>query len=327
VRLFLTGLIAAIGSALPGANSGALWHALLRNLLLQNAASADVDCGGTRANGTSGHPLDFAGGAAVDTSRLVHFGWRLRQLRSKRDLNVDDVMRETGVPSIVIVRYENGEALPSSSALDSLIRLYKPKANDANSVRDEHAWLFGQYGDRVEPNPVPGRVLVEEPTQRASCMYQPDGGIFLSYRRADDPAFAGRLYDRLKARFCRDRVFMDVDTIELGVDFVEELNTALSQCAALIAVIGPRWLAATNPFGQRRLHDPDDFVRLEIEHALQRNVRVIPVLVDSTPMPRRQDLPESLAPLVRRNGQTITHARFGSDSHDLISTLERILAG
>ena len=119
---------------------------------------------------------------------------------------------------------------------------------------------------------------------------------------------------------------MDVDSIELGVDFVEELERALGKCAVLIAIIGSRWPTAADPFGHRRLDDPDDFVRLEIERALARGIRVIPVLVDGAPMPRRQDLPESLAPLVRRNGHTMTHARFGSDSLELIGTLERILA-
>jgi hypothetical protein len=118
---------------------------------------------------------------------------------------------------------------------------------------------------------------------------------------------------------------MDVDTIELGADFVKELENALAQCVVLIAVIGKNWLAATDQFGGRRLDDPGDFVRLEIERALARNIRVIPILVDGTPMPRVADLPESMAPLVRRNGRQMSHARFGSDVLELVSTLERLI--
>jgi hypothetical protein len=150
-------------------------------------------------------------------------------------------------------------------------------------------------------------------------------GIFISYRRTDEPGFAGRLYDRLVAKLGDDYVFMDVDSIELGVDFAEELRKSLSQCAVFMTLIGKQWANATDPSGQRRLDDPDDFVRMEIERALDRNIRVIPILVEGAVMPRRQDLPESLAPLTRRNAHSMSHSHFGSDSLELIRTLERIL--
>src|SRR5690349_10570277 len=111
------------------------------------------------------------------------------------------------------------------------------------------------------------------------------GGIFVSYRRQDSSHLAGRLYDRLADRFGEDQVFMDVDTIEPGVDFAEEITRAVSACKVLLAVIGPNWLAATDERGCRRLDDPDDFVRLEIEAALARGVRVIPILADDAVMP------------------------------------------
>jgi hypothetical protein len=151
-------------------------------------------------------------------------------------------------------------------------------------------------------------------------------GIFISYRRLDEPGFAGRLYDRLEARFSKEQVFRDVDSIELGVDFAEELERVLNQCAALITVIGKNWLTAIDPFGYHRLDDPDDLVRLEIEIALARDIRVIPILVDGARMPASIDLPPTLAPLTRRNGCEMSHARFGSDVLELISTLERVLA-
>jgi hypothetical protein len=90
------------------------------------------------------------------------------------------------------------------------------------------------------------------------------GGIFISYRRQDASDVAGRLYDRLADRFGEDRVFMDVDTIELGVDFAEVITSAVGTCEVLLAVIGPGWATATDRDGRRRLDDPDDVVRLEV---------------------------------------------------------------
>jgi hypothetical protein len=100
------------------------------------------------------------------------------------------------------------------------------------------------------------------------------GGVFISYRREDASGMAGRLYDRLAARFGEDQVFMDVDRIGLGVDFAEVISQAVSTCDVLIAVIGQRWLTAIDEDNKRRLDDPDDFVRLEIEAALARDIRV-----------------------------------------------------
>jgi TIR domain len=104
------------------------------------------------------------------------------------------------------------------------------------------------------------------------------GRVFISYRRQESSGLAGRLYDRLAARFGDDRVFMDVDTIALGVDFAEVISQVVSSCEVLLAVIGPRWLTVTDEDGRRRLDDPDDLVRLEIAAALKRDIRVIPVL-------------------------------------------------
>jgi TIR domain len=101
----------------------------------------------------------------------------------------------------------------------------------------------------------------------------------------DTDHLAGRLYDRLADRFGEDRVFMDMDKIEPGVDFAEEISQAVAACQVLVAVVGPAWLTATDERGRRRLDDPGDFVRLEIETALTRDVRVIPVLAQGAVMP------------------------------------------
>jgi hypothetical protein len=118
---------------------------------------------------------------------------------------------------------------------------------------------------------------------------------------------------------------MDVDTIEPGVDFAEEISRAVTACQVLVAVVGPAWLTATDERGRRRLDDPDDFVRLEIETALTRGVRVIPVLAQGAVMPGREDLPESLAGLARRNALFIRHESFRSDAGRLVAAIEQVL--
>ncbi len=152
------------------------------------------------------------------------------------------------------------------------------------------------------------------------------GGIFVSYRRQESSHLAGRLYDHLANRFGEGQVFIDVDTIEPGVDFAEAIFRAVAACAVLLAVIGPDWLTVTDGRGRRRLDDPDDIVRLEIEAALARGVRVIPILVEGAVMPGGEDLPESLAGLARRNALFIRHESFRSDAGRLVTAIERVLA-
>lgn len=132
------------------------------------------------------------------------------------------------------------------------------------------------------------------------------GVIFLNYRRSDAAAWAGRLFDRLEERFGAERLFMDVDSIPAGRDVVEFLEEQVGQCDVCLAPIGPTWLSATNPeTDRRRLDDPNDFVRIEIVSALGRGVRVIPVLLEDTPVPPAERLPEPLRPLTRRRVDTL----------------------
>jgi hypothetical protein len=125
--------------------------------------------------------------------------------------------------------------------------------------------------------------------------------VFINYRREDTAPYAGRLYDRLIAHFGEDQVFIDIDQIEPGEDFVEAINRKVSTCDIAIVAIGLSWLRATDASGKRRLDDEEDFVRMEIVAALRRKILVIPVLVGGARMPGRHDLPEALAPLSRRN--------------------------
>jgi hypothetical protein len=148
--------------------------------------------------------------------------------------------------------------------------------------------------------------------------------IFISYRRGDSAGHAGRLFDHLSGRF-PSRVFMDVDTIEPGIDFIDVIEQAVGCCEVLIVMIGDDWLHATDVEGRRRLDHPNDFVRLEIATALQRDVRVIPVLVNGAAMPRPEDLPPDLAKLTRRNAIELSDARFSFDVDRLIQAIEAVL--
>lgn len=141
--------------------------------------------------------------------------------------------------------------------------------------------------------------------------------IFISYRRDDSPGSAGRLYDRLAEEFPKDHLFMDVDAIAPGVDFVSEIESSVTKCDVLLAIIGRNWIAAADAQGRRRLDDPADFVRHEIATALKSGVRVIPVLVDGAAVPAASALPDDLQPLVRRNAVVLSHHRFTAETRAL----------
>jgi hypothetical protein len=151
------------------------------------------------------------------------------------------------------------------------------------------------------------------------------GKIFINYRRDDDPGFIGRLFDRLHEAFEPERLFMDVDNIAPGHDFVRVLQEQVAQCDVLLAVTGKGWINAGDATGAKRLDNPDDFVRIEIEAALMQGKRVIPVLVGETRMPRPEELPEAIRPLVTRNAVRLTHERFRTDAQGLIKALQQAL--
>ena len=145
--------------------------------------------------------------------------------------------------------------------------------------------------------------------------------IFISYRRDDAEGHAGRLFEDLADRFGKASVFMDVTGIEPGRDFRHVIEQQVASCGVLLAVIGKSWLTATDAEGRRRLDDPYDFVRLETEAALKRDIPVVPVLVHGAHMPRPEQLPGVLTDLAFRNSVELTHARWGSDVQLLISAL------
>ena len=152
--------------------------------------------------------------------------------------------------------------------------------------------------------------------------------IFISYRRQDSKAIAGRIFDRLEAKFGGDAVFMDIDSIPPGADFHEWLNESVAKASVLLALIGRGWVDARDEHGLKRLDNPNDFVRIEIEAALARKITVIPLLIDGAPFPRVEELPASLQPLTRRNAAFLDAGRdFNMHMARLIGDVERYLPG
>ncbi len=144
--------------------------------------------------------------------------------------------------------------------------------------------------------------------------------IFISYRRDDAAGDAGRLSDHLLRRFGSASVFLDIEAIAPGVDFVETLQESLKQTGAMLVIIGRRWIGDGS-----RLNDPADFVRLELETALARGIPILPVLVQGATMPQAADLPDSLAAFARRQAVNLDHAEFRDDADRICDHVARIL--
>jgi hypothetical protein len=155
----------------------------------------------------------------------------------------------------------------------------------------------------------------------------PPQGIFISYRRADAGPYARLLQVELSKRFPHVPVFMDLDSIEPGLDFAAIIHDAVNSCRVMVALIGRQWLTIDDEEGRRRLEDPGDYVRFEIRMALKRGVRTIPVLLDGTKMPRQEHLPRDLHRLARLHALEMSYERFRYDVDRLAGIIEKALAG
>jgi hypothetical protein len=150
--------------------------------------------------------------------------------------------------------------------------------------------------------------------------------IFICYRRKDTRHVADRIYQGLAAKFGPDSVFKDVNSVPLGNDFRRVIEEAVMQCDALLTVIGEQWLSITDEKGVRRLEDPNDYVRLEIETALSRGIPVIPVIADQATVPRPEELPVSIEQLAYRQSAVVRpDPDFDRDMDRLTDSLERLL--
>lgn len=149
--------------------------------------------------------------------------------------------------------------------------------------------------------------------------------IVLSYRRDDSKWIAGRIFDRLEGHYGKGNVFMDIDTIPVGLDFREHLQEWLESCDILLAVVGPRWLG-TDEHGHRAIDDEADWVRIEIETALAKKIPVIPILIDRLRMPKATELPESLRAFAFRQAAEVdSGVDFRSHMERLIRSMDQYL--
>lgn len=150
--------------------------------------------------------------------------------------------------------------------------------------------------------------------------------IFICYRREDSSGSTGRIYDRLMSTFNKNGIFMDVDSIFVGEDFVEAIENAILRSKVVIAVIGRNWLNCADERGERRIDDPLDFVRIELRTAVSNKIPIIPVLVDKASMPKSMDLPDDIKPIVRKNAFELSHNQFERDIFILINELIRFFS-
>src|SRR5437868_6709033 len=152
------------------------------------------------------------------------------------------------------------------------------------------------------------------------------GTVFISYRREITAGEARALFNELLGKLGKNSVFMDVDSIALGRDFRGALQKTLESCDLMLVLIGRDWAEVKDEEGRPRLHNPGDFVRLEIEAALKRDIVVTPILVQGAHMPAPEQLPAEIRDLVYRNGFELSHSRWESDFAEMTRRLELDIA-
>jgi hypothetical protein len=150
------------------------------------------------------------------------------------------------------------------------------------------------------------------------------GQIFISYRRDDAPHAAARIFAYLEKHFPDCRLFMDIDNLGAGENFVQTIKESVNSCDVLIAVIGSKWVNAIDKQGNRRIDNPQDWVRLEVAAALKRGIRVIPVLVDEALLLRETELPSDLQLLAQLHAVPVSYGRFSADLEPVASAIKRV---
>jgi TIR domain len=221
--------------------------------------------------------------------------------------------------------------LDSPAAAGEFTRSRFPATLKKESVSASPVEPSAPAPESAAPEPAPSAQpsrRKEAASQTTAAMPAPSApvardAIFISYRRQDSADVTGRIYDRLVQRFGREQIFKDVDSIPLGVDFRVHLGNVVGRCNFVLAVIGPQWMSASGPNG-RRLEDKGDFVRVEIESALARDIPVIPILVGGASLPSDTELPPSLGAITFRNGIRVRpDPDFHRDMDRLIAGLEQ----
>lgn len=227
-------------------------------------------------------------------------------------------------------------------AIELLAQLVDLKEDRRSRRRDEHSaererrqidaaalQLIGDARTHGERTPfgasslAAGRAAMENYARRGEEEARKiKGAVFISYRRTDTADAAGRLYDRLRHEFGHDAIFMDVETIPLGIDFRVHITDKLSQCRACLVMIGDEWTTCCGEDGRRRLDNESDPVRTEVETALRVGKPVIPLLIGAARMPKPEELPSTIAQLHFNNGVQIRpNPDFDSDVERLVTRL------
>ena len=145
--------------------------------------------------------------------------------------------------------------------------------------------------------------------------------IFISYRREDSAAAAGRVYDRLSRLLPKKNLFFDVSAIGGGEDFVQRIESEIGQSHVVLVFIGDKWLEPTGRNGKPRIWDSDDFVRAELRAALARPMLVLPVLIGGARMPRPEQLPDGIRAIVSKNALPLRHESFDDDTENIVSAV------
>ena len=228
----------------------------------------------------------------------------------------------SGIPRIALLR----TTIPDVSLSDiadpqkaAMVQAFRAEVTDtvrSAEFRDERSLI------QVLSTGIQGELEKRSTTVSGAGLTQ---GIFLSYRREDAAPYARLLQRELKERFPDARVFMDLDSIEAGLDFAELIGRAVDSCAVLVALIGRQWVTLTDREGHRRLDNPDDYVCFEVQRALERGVRVIPVLVDGANPPGQQELPFELRKLARLNAHKLSYGSYQYDADQLFGLIQRVL--
>lgn len=151
------------------------------------------------------------------------------------------------------------------------------------------------------------------------------GRVFINYRGEDSHSYGALLYTELARRFGAENVFLDAESIPAGTDFVRELLGRVRSAKVMLAVIGPRWLTITDPFGRRRLDDPGDWIRWELAEAFAAGVRVIPVLTDHAELPREAELPAEIAALSRCQHRYLRRREPTADLDHIVADLTSLI--
>jgi len=151
------------------------------------------------------------------------------------------------------------------------------------------------------------------------------GGVFINYRSEDTHSYAALLYRELARHFGDGLVFLDSESIEAGADFANEILGRVLTARALLAIIGPHWLTATDPSGRRRIDNPDDWIRRELVTAFGAGTRVIPILTDEATIPAKGDLPADIAALSGRQFRRLRHRDAGQDLGRIIDDIDRLM--